>query len=239
MSGQLGRPWTADEDAAVVARYATGDIEAIATDLDRSVIAVNHRAKRLGVAQRKRRWTKADVATLKSFWGEESLRSLAKRLGRTEATTFWRAQQEGLPLGCPQGREYLTVAAKRTGYECGQLRKILKWAGVRLSLTMSRPTGARRHFHCVDPYDVDRAVEAWLSTEAITPGARARGTTVAMLTRRLRGIEGVPSKPPGRYHWRIPSRILDLAAGAPLIDLRKARARGERGKFVPAERRAA
>lgn len=127
------KSWSADEDRVLRHAYADGGIEAAQAALpERSACAIYRRAERLGISRR-RRWTEADDQRLRKFWdGELSLREIAKRLQRTEATTYWRAQKLGLPLGCPDGWEYLTHAAQRTGYATKQLRPILYWAIVEL-----------------------------------------------------------------------------------------------------------
>lgn len=132
-----------------------------------------------------RRWTARDDEQLRTQWGEGSLRSLAAAIGRTELTTYWRARKLGLPRGCPQGLEYLTHAATRVGFATSQLRVILRAAGVRLQRSMSRPTGAKRSFHVVDPVDVDDAVATWLATEVLEAAAGARGLDGGTLLRAL------------------------------------------------------
>lgn len=207
------RPWTSAEDAAILARLRAvrvpGGVAQLARELDRTTCAVHHRAQRLGIL-RNRRWTAEDDRRLALLWGECSLNEVAKKLDRTPATTYWRAQHAGLPLGCAQGLEYLWAAAVRTGFAVATLRMILKWGGVSLRVAMARPTGAKRHFHTVDPYDVDQAVKRWLATETLAAAADRHGVDPATLERRLRASgRELPEKPARKKRWRVPSDLVD------------------------------
>jgi hypothetical protein len=209
----LGRAWSAADDAAIRAGYEKGEAPAIARQLGRTLTSVYHRAQRLGI-QTHRRWTKDDDRRLRNWWGEFTVETIAKRLNRTAATTFWRATILDLPLGAPDGTEYLSHAAERTGYALASLRLILKRSGVEMKRTMSRPEkGTKRHFHCVEPLLVDAAIAAWLKTEPLEAAARARGLSSEALAKRLRGRDGVPPKPT-KIHWRIPTAVIDQALAA-------------------------
>jgi hypothetical protein len=207
------RPWTPAEDEAVRSRYSRGNAARLARELDRSVVAVRKRAARLGLNVA-RRWTAADDAKLADLWSEAPVSRIAKLLGRTPLTTYWRARQLGLPCGAPRGLEYLTDAADRTGYGTGQLRIILRAGGVKLQLSASRPTKARRHYHVVDPDDVDRAVATWLESEVVNCAAEVRGLSGETLRRWLleaqaNGFE-VPAEPEEKKaRWRVPSKTID------------------------------
>lgn len=178
------------------------------------MLAVYHRARVLRVLSHAR-WTKNDDRNLRELWGERTLRGISARLGRTTQAVFHRAQKIGLSLGCPDGAEYLTHSAERTGYSVETLRMILDRSGVAIRRTMSRPLGRRvgRPCHFVDPFEVDEAVEAWLKTEPLASAARRRGLDDSTLARRLRGVEGVPPKPVGKRHWRIPTAVIDRVVG--------------------------
>lgn len=209
----LASPWTVAEDAVLRARYDSEPAELIAASMDRTLSAVFHRARRLGL-KRRRRWTAEDDRCLVALWGAESLPTIARRLGRTRAAVYVRAREIHLECGASTGYEYLTGAAKRTGYTVEQLRVILKAGGVRISRSMSRPSNATRSFHVVDPYDVDRAVEAWHATELVHPAAVARGIGGDVLRGWLLAAiaEGTEMpKPPKRFkaRWRVPSSVID------------------------------
>lgn len=236
-----GLAWTPAEDAVLRADYGhIGGAREVAAKLGRTLDSVHRRAQRLKIHTHAR-WTNDDDRRLRNLWGEYTVETIAKKLNRTTLATFQHAKEIGLKLGAPEGSEYLWHAAKRTGYPVASLRMILKRSGVEMRRTMSRPTPGpkKRPCHFVDPFEVDQAIAAWLQTETLHAGAARRGIHADALERRLRGIEGVPQKPADKSHWRIPSRILDEAVGAPLIDLRRERTRGERGKFLPSERSAA
>jgi hypothetical protein len=213
------KTWSRAEDAVVRARYLSDCCDPISRDLGRSKSAVFHRARRLGLLKN-RRWTQADDAALRYAWGEGTLRYVAKKLGRSPLTTYWRAQKLGLGLGCPDGYEYLTQAAERTGYTSTQLRRILRWAGIKVRRSMSRnPKTVGRVPHFVEPFDVDVAVSRWLSTETVQHAARRYGVSGDTVRRWLEqaGREGyrVPPKPQRfKAHWRVDSETIDaIVAG--------------------------
>lgn len=212
LAGRL--PWTPAEEAIVLARYAADGPAVLAAELGRSWVAVTKRAKRLG-ARRRQPWTEADDARLRLLWGEHSTTGVAKRIGRTPLATYQRAMEIGLPLGCPQGREYLSSAAKRAGYTIRSLRMILRWAGVEIRRAMSRPAERLRYMHTVDPQDVDDAIAGFLATETLQAGAIRHGICAETLERIL-GESGIdlPPKPKNKQHWRIPSETIDAAVAA-------------------------
>lgn len=205
------KAWTPAEDAILRARYKRYGAEAMATALGRSISSINHRTQALKLFTH-RRWTAEDDRRLRVIWGEMPLAAAAKVLGRSQATTYWRATKLGLPLGVGQGLEFLTAAAARAGYSTGSLRIILRWAGVKLRVTMALPRESGRRFHAVDPLDVDEAVEAWLKTETLRTAAERRGIAAETLERYLieSGLE-LPPKPDGKGHWRVPTETIDAA----------------------------
>lgn len=206
------KAWTPAEDAILRARYQRDGAVAMARELGRSMSSVNHRTQALRLYTH-RRWTDIDDRRLRNLWGEMPLRAVAKELGRSEITVYWRAYfRLKLPLGCPRGMEWLTAAAERTGFTTRSLRMILRWAGVKLRVTMARPKASGRRFHIVDPLDVTEAVERWLKTEPLRTAAKRRGIVAATLESWLReaGAE-LPEKPPGKTHWRVPTETIDAA----------------------------
>lgn len=208
------KPWTGLDDQKLTEAYTRAGVRAAASALPkRSKCAILHRAQRLGL-QRRRRWTPEDDQHLTALWGTMSLGWVARELKRTAITTYWRAQKIGLPLGCPQGHEYLQHAAKRTGYYSGQLRDILKAHGVKIWLSMARPNAGKRRFHTVDPLDVDDAIAKWHETEIVSCAAEARGIVREtlrdwLLAARARGV-AVPDPPKlKKGRWRVPSSVID------------------------------
>jgi hypothetical protein len=203
----LGRPWTALEDAAIRTRYASCGAAAIAAALDRTQGAVFHRSARIGVIKN-RRWTSAEDKYLRFSWGEQNLSQIAAHIRRSRLTTYWRAQKLGLSLGCPDGYEYLSHAAARCGYTSGQLRRILRWACVKLRRAMSRGIGRHRVPHYVVPFDVDEALARWHATETVQHAARRYGVCGDTVRRWL--IQAGMSKPAGfRVHWRVETETID------------------------------
>jgi hypothetical protein len=205
------RPWSPDEDAAVRARYARGKVVALASELGRSTVAVKKRAQALGLNLAPR-WTADHDQELRSHWGELSVGQIAKTMKRTAKTVYWRARKLQLPCGATQGLEFLTHAADRCGFDTATLRRILKDAGVRLQLSASRPCKAKRHYHVVDPDDVDRAVAAWCDSEIVNVAAKAHGVSCDTLRRwlteaRAAGLK-VPAEPPRKAVWRVPSKTI-------------------------------
>lgn len=154
-----------------------------------------------------RHWTTAEDRRLRNLWGSASLYRVAATLGRTALTVHWRARKLGLVCGVPEGHEYLTHAAKRTGFSVSQLRRILRAADVSICCTISRPTRAKRRFHYVDPLDVDDAVAAWATTETVEAAARARGLVGETLRQAL--IRAGLEAPARKRYWRVPSETID------------------------------
>jgi hypothetical protein len=206
------RPWSPAEDARLRAALAVGDAKSASAVLGRSLAAVFHRMRRLGIKKR-RRWTRADESTLLLMWGKPIGR-IAKELDRTVITVYWRAQKLGLGLGCPNGYEYLSEAARRCGYCTGQLRRILSYARVPLRRAMTR-RDSTRDTHIVEPELVDRAVAKWLETEPLEAAARRHGMRGEQLERILRASgTALPPKPGRKRHWRVPSVKVDMAVAS-------------------------
>jgi transposase-like protein len=200
--------WTPSEEAVLRESYGRIHAKTIGKKLGRSVGAVMHRAGRTGLKSR-RRWSAEDDQQLRAEWGECSLGQIAKKMSRTPATIYWRAKEIELELGCPRGLEYLTTAAERTGYDTAPLRRILKAHGVRLLPAFSRPTGARRHYHVVDPQDVDDAIAKHLAGASVQELARDHGVSGEclrfwLLRARAAGIKMQAPPEQTRVEWRIP-----------------------------------
>lgn len=207
------RPWTAAENAMVREQYTELGPAELAKRLNRSVHSIEQKAKLLSV-YRRRRWTPQDDQQLRELWGTMSCEAVAKTIKRTPATTHWRARKLGLATGAVHGTEYLSAAAKRAGFATASLRRVLRYADQPLHRTASRPTGAKRHFHAVEPADVDDAVEAWLASEDVHPAAKRRGICGETLQRWLREAASagfkVPPEPKRKKHrWRVPSETID------------------------------
>jgi hypothetical protein len=155
--------WTPAEDDTVRAMAANHEAVEIAAELPgRSAMAIMHRCRHLGITKR-RRWTRSDDLRLADLWGKD-LAEVSRTIGRSMLATYQRAQILGLGLGRPVGSESLTASARRCGYAVKQLRRILRWAQVRIhdSVTRQKLEGCR---HWVEPIDVDEAVAKWLKRD--------------------------------------------------------------------------
>lgn len=169
------------------------------------------------LARHYRRWTIKEAHRLRALWGVESVTSIAKKIGRSPITVYYFAQKLDLPLGCPQGFEYLTTAAKRTGFDTKSLRAVLAHAGKKIRLAMSKPlvksrgTGPRKgqRTHVVSPDDVDAAVRLWTTQECLPTAALRLGTTREILRAALLAAGHEP--PPKRYRWRVMPAVSDAA----------------------------
>jgi hypothetical protein len=226
LAARFDHPWAPIEDSILRAVYASGGIkDAVVALPERTEAAIYHRAKRLGV-QRRRRWTRSDDANLRDLW-EQGLRlsAIAKHLGRTKATTYVRAQKIGLRLGCPDGFEHLTTAAKRTGFAPKTLRLIMRWAGKTVRATVSRPVKATWRRQIVDPLDVDEAVAAWLTTEPVEAAAKRLGICGQSLRDRLERL-GIANAPGTKRHLRITEEQLEAANRIAKWDRRNGLAKG-------------
>lgn len=156
---------------------------------------------------RSRRWTPEEDKSLGWWWGMLTLEAIAKRLGRTASSVYFRAKAKGYGVGCPRGMEYLTNAARRCGYNERDLRKILAWAGVQTQRPWTIYEGAR--YAIVDPDRVDEAVAAWVKTDTLTNAAKRLGVTRFRLAARVAAHPRTPPRPPRGHIWRIPADVLD------------------------------
>lgn len=182
-----------------------------------SVRQIQRRAQSFGL-RRKSSWTPADDRTLRLLWSELPLAEIAERMGRTMASLYQRAKVLQLPLGCPQGWEYLTHAAHRCGYEVAQMRRLLRWASVRLMRAQSRPgvkpRGAglrdpRAKTWIVEPDRVDEAVARWLQCETVNAAAARLGVSAHTLERLLAGDPEAGQRPRKHVTWRVPSAVAE------------------------------
>lgn len=208
---RLGR-WSPEEDAILRANYQLGS-RVVAQMTGRTIDSIQKRAGLVGVVAQ-RRWTAADDDRLQMLWGEMALDEIAAQLGRTKIACADRMTHVlGLSRKIRNASE-LSVHAKRTGFHKNTLRKILASGRVRPLPDVSiRSPGARFRRFAYDPDQVDRAVEKWLSTEAVGQAAASRGMSPESLRRRLKrsGLR-LPTRPRGKgSHWRVPTETIDKA----------------------------
>lgn len=218
-------PWTAAEDELLRSEYPAGGLAAARRALPaRSAESIYQRTHRLGLSRR-RRWTADDDNRLRKLWnGELSVEEIAQRLGRTDAATYYRANDLGLPVGCPEGWETVRQAAVRTGYHPDQLRHILRAFQATIRPTLSKPCSrkgaqGRYTWMIVSPREVDAVIAAWHESEPVAAAARRLGVSGEVLTNRLRrlGLEkpspGTGGRPKARRHWRVRPEEVALAMG--------------------------
>lgn len=218
------RLWTSEEDAYLREHYFERGARHCCEALGRPFRALVKRAARVG-AQRRRPWTEQEDGHLRIMWGPHTIPQIARRLGRSEQAVYWRARKLRLGLGCPQGYEYLSESARRTGFAVNQLRRILRFAHracpTRAIIRPGYVPQTRHVTHIVDPLDVDEAIGVWLSTETITEGARRHGCCPSVLHRLAtqaftRGDARIHPPSKRGYQWRVSSVVIDELLGAHL-----------------------
>jgi hypothetical protein len=208
------RPWTKEDDQILRDHYAKlgwqGCLEIMPK---RSKQTIQARVKNLGISTRKF-WTETEDKRLRALWElDMRLVDIAKEFGRSEQSTYDRAEAIGLQLGCPDGFETLYAAKLRAGFANTEtLRKIMRWAGKKIVPSRSSPRkrSIKRRQHFVDPCDVDEAVAAWMATETIEGAARARGIagpTLEVWLKQSGELEKLEHR--AETHWRIPSEVID------------------------------
>lgn len=154
--------WTPAEDLLLRATWTAGGIAAARSALPaRSAFSICYRARRLLGPVRRRKWTPREEVKLRAMWDASyTLPWLARKLGRSEKAVYEKAQALGLSLGCPQGYEYLSNAAARTGCTRRQMKRALAHSHKHQPLSLSRR--ARERNVLVEPDVADVAVAAWV-----------------------------------------------------------------------------
>lgn len=206
--------WTPAEDDVLRRLYQTrGGVAACRSALPhRTISAIHERArKRLKLSATRPRWTAAEDERLRFLWGDgNTLEQIAESLGRPWRGVYYHAQMLGLPLGCPQGFEYFTVAAERVGLSRSTLARVLKQHKVRMYPALGVGTGAHRQ-RVVDIGDVDAAVEDYLAREPVQTAARRVGVNGQRLRRRLRRIGVTTTR--HKHTLRVTDEQVRLALG--------------------------
>lgn len=157
------------------------------------------------LAKHRRPWTKRDNTLLIDLWsGRGLVENIAAQLGRTVVAIVQQAEVLRLGIGCPRGFEYLTAATTRSGFtNTEDLRRVLRWAGVKtyVARTKSPKNQWRRHF--VDPDAVDRALAKWAATEPIGAAARRVGVSQPSLRKWLQAAGVADARSSSCEHWRV------------------------------------
>jgi len=206
--------WSPEEAAVLRAGYTgRGGAARVAAQLGRKYKSVTIRAERLGLKTHAR-WTADEDRRIGNLWGEKTIPEIAQAIHRTPIGVWERAKKIGLPIGCPDGCEYLSVAAKRVGFSDEGVRSICRWAGVPIRQAMGLGKKDPQYTRTVvDSFELDEAVKAWLGTETVNEAARRLGLRNRKLTACLEAAKGVPKKPRRRKHWRLPSDVIDRVIG--------------------------
>lgn len=153
------------------------------TGISKSVLG-----RRLRAASPKTRcpWSARDNEILTFLVGSgASAREMEKALHRPASAIYKRAVEMGLGVGCPEGTELLTTAARRTGFSPKSLARIVAWAKIPEEKAFSRSRRAVRS-RCYVVEDVDDAAARWLKTETVNAAATRLGVASSTLLRWLR-----------------------------------------------------
>lgn len=215
-TGWTWTPWSSIEDGFIRQHYdgTKASLDRLRETMltNRTLGSLRARVRHLGIGVY-RRWTEDEKFDLESCWGAGmSINRISKRLNRTKLGIIAQAARIGLPMGCPDGFEYVKDAATRCGYaNTATIRKILNWAGykARRSLSMPHPaakTNHRRPHYIVDSEAVDDAVKRWHQTETIEQAARDHGISgVCMREWLLRAGVIKPLEEGSRSVRRVPT----------------------------------
>ncbi len=134
------RTWTPDEDARLRQDWGKVAPRDIGRAIDRSEKAVKHRASDLGIKaaghmkakvflDRKRRsWTAEEDRLLRTLWGEVSLKTIARRLGRSCDGISWRSRVLG--LHAPSQGRVSTHSLHLQGYAWDRLQYAINALGL-------------------------------------------------------------------------------------------------------------
>jgi len=76
--------WSESEVVRLKELWGTMKPDDIASLLGRTENSINHKASRLGIAQKKDRWTDDEIEFLSENWGKFKIETLCKKLGRTK-----------------------------------------------------------------------------------------------------------------------------------------------------------
>lgn len=209
-----GLAWSDSDDAKLRRSFTAGGVLAALRALPkRTRPAVWRRARRLGL-QREPQWPPQDDATLRELWAQaRPLHEVAARFQRSQEAVAARAHKLGLRRGCPDGWEYVTAAARRTGFDEPLFRKVLAAAQVevRPALTFHQGRTSRRT-EIVHSEGADLAVAHWMTGAPLAVQARRYGVACETMERRLAKV-GV-RRPRPRRHWHVSDADVARAMGA-------------------------
>ncbi len=202
--------WTEEHVTLLREAYERGGIKAAVIALPgRSTASIYQRANILGL-KRLRMWSAEEDEKLRLYWGLKSLATIARELKRSQIGVYMRAVKHlGLQAGCPEGWEYLSEAARRTGYAISTLWDIMRAAKMRILESYTyRESGSGRRYYIVEPSDVNHAVALRCASETVFDAAKRRGLTYDILKARLIAA-GVKRPEKKNAAWRIASTEID------------------------------
>lgn len=201
------RSWTAQEDSFLEASHKKLSLTELGERLGRTKMSVAKRCVVLGIGTRQR-WTREEDHRLGFLWiTTMPILAMSRRLKRSPQSICRRAKKLGLPSTMPDGYEFVTASARRTGFTTPTLLRILQWAEVPLHLARnhyagSRPSTARvrgpYHQRYVDPFDVDEAIERWHLTAPVEEIAHHHGLDGTTLRKRLAREGRLPRSESGK-----------------------------------------
>ncbi len=207
--------------AFLTQNYAKLGTRACAKALGWGCTKVSYVTKAMGLTCRPK-WDPKDIERLAASVGDLDMRRLKERFGRSAWGIRHGLLKAGVGMGCPQGFEYIDVAARRLGYASSQLRQILKWAEVHVKPAICRPDSPNVR-SIVDSADATEAVERWCSMATARDVATQLGISEPNVRKRIRDDPRVTRI--GAF-WRVPPEVVAELAALDLADTHWHRSRG-------------
>lgn len=195
---------TPDQRQFLLDNYVQLGLKACAKHLGWGVNKTRATGAHLGLHGRVK-WDPKDLQYAVHSAGDYEFDTLAKKLGRSGHALVYGLDKMGFRLGCPQGFEYLSVAAARLGYKNCQLRTILKWANVPVRPSFSRP-GDNGRRHIVESHAATEAVENWCAMHTFASAAAELGVSDHAIRT---WTHGDPRLTRAGSLWRVPPEVMD------------------------------
>lgn len=156
-----------------------------------------------------------------------TMADLAVYFGRSERRVYEQAKSLKLPVGCPKGAEYLTVAARRAGMTRPSLREALRVVGAKeyVGRTPTSKRSVKRARVVVYKSDVNKAVANYCKLEDLEVAARRLGVCSKDLRKAARASKGIGPPPPRYRRWRLLPETWDTVLAKHRKNVRDKRAR--------------
>jgi len=165
------RRWT-EEDFATLERFLDleTDVE-IGRRLGRSASAVAHKRQQLrqkatGKKRHQPRWTKEDLAIVLTYWGTESGKETAARVGRSYYAVrkkIWKVFGSG---GVLRGRWTINKLIAHSGYDYYQITKAIEALDIQTKRSIAG--GTYRPYRLFNQEQAERILE-WLKERTVMP----------------------------------------------------------------------